>query len=177
LVLLLGLLTATLWPGAAAAKVFLSTDEALHLAFPNCALERRTVFLTAAQLRRARELAGVEIKGALVNPYRATRGGQLVGTAYFDAHVVRTQPETVMVVVDPQGRVARIEVLSFAEPEDYLPRGPWYAQFVGRGLTADLNLDHAIRGVAGASLTARATTSAVRRVLAIHQTLGETPPP
>jgi hypothetical protein len=153
------------------AKVFLSIDEALHLAFKGCSVERQTVFLTADQLARARQLAGGEIKSALLNPYHATCGGKTAGTAYFDSHIVRTLPETLMIVVDPQGKVSRVEVLSFAEPEDYLPPGRWYGQFLGSGLSDELALGHRIRGVTGASLTARATTEAVRRVLAIHQVL------
>ncbi|HSS50623.1 MAG TPA: FMN-binding protein, partial [Thermoanaerobaculia bacterium] len=127
------------------------------------------------QLARARQLAGSEIKGALVNPYHATCDGRGAGTAYFDAHVVRTLPETLMVVVDPQDKVSRVEVLSFAEPEDYLPPGRWYGQFPGKALNDELALGHSVRGVTGASLTARATTEAVRRVLAIHQALHGTP--
>src|SRR5258706_9878445 len=168
-ILLVGLAAVT--AGPAAAKVFLTVDEALHLAFRGCSVERQTVFLTAEQLARARQLAGSEIKSALLNPYHATCDGKDGGTAYFDAHVVRTLPETLMVVVDPQGRVARVEVLAFAEPEDYLPPGRWYGQFLGNGLSDELALGHRIRGVTGASLTARATTEAVRRVLGSHQVL------
>jgi hypothetical protein len=160
----------------AAARVFLSTDEALRLAFPECAIERATIFLTAEQMARAEELAGGEIESALVYAYRARRNGRLVGTAYFDAHVVRTLPEVLMVVVDPEGRVARVEVLSFQEPEDYLPRANFYGQFAGRGLDGELAPRRGIRSVAGATLTVRATTAAVRRVLALHQVLTVTAP-
>jgi Na+-translocating ferredoxin:NAD+ oxidoreductase RnfG subunit len=169
LIFLLGL--AALAAGPLRAKVFLSTDEALRLAFPGCSVERRTVFLTPAQQDRIRQLAKGEIKSALVNPYHATCDGKDGGTAYFDAHVVRTLPETLMVVIDPQGKVRRVEVLAFAEPEDYLPPGRWYGQFAGQGLGDDLALGRHIRTVTGASLTARATTEAVRRVLAIHQVI------
>ena len=168
---------AALAAGPVFGKVFLSTDEALRLAFKGCAVERQTVFLNAAQLARARQLAGGEIKGALANPYKATCDGKDGGTAYFDAHVVRTLPETLMVVVDPMGKVSRVEVLSFAEPEDYLPPAGWYGQFPGKGLNDELALGHRIHGVTGASLTARATTEAVRRILAIHQALHETKKP
>ncbi len=168
-VFLLGL--AALAAGPLRAKVFLTTDEALRLAFPGCAVERRTVFLTPTQKAQVQQLAKGEVKSALANPYHATCGGKDGGTAYFDAHVVRTLPETLMVVIDPQGRVRRIEVLSFAEPEDYLPPARWYGQLVGQGLSDDLALGRHIRNVTGASLTARATTEAVRRVLALHQVL------
>lgn len=155
----------------AAARVFVSQDEALKLAFPGCEVSRRTAFLTPEQLKRAQGLAGVEVPSALVNYYVATKGGQPAGTAYFDTHRVRTLPETLMIVVDPQGKVGRIEVLSFREPEEYLPRGPWYEQFRGRTLDPELQLKRGIRPVTGATLTARATTDAVRRLLALHQVI------
>jgi hypothetical protein len=157
--------------GPAFAKVFLTTDEALALAFPDCRVERRTVYLTKEQLSRATAAAGQPVTQGVVNPYQATCDGAPGGTAYFDVHRVRTLPEAVMVVVDPEGKVRRIEVLSFNEPVEYLPRPAWYAQFTGRGLDDGLALKQAIRPIAGATLTARATTEAVRRVLALHQVL------
>jgi len=77
------------------------------------------------------------------------------------------------VVVDPVGRIGRIEVLSFDEPPEYLPRAAWYRQFDGRKLDAELELRRAIRPVAGATLTARATTDAARRVLALYRVVSE----
>jgi hypothetical protein len=165
----------------AAARVLLSVDEALGLAFAGCEVARQTVYLTEAELAEARRLAGVEIPGAVVRPYRGrcpeegqARGqgeGEGGGTAYFDTHRVRTLPETVMVVVAPDGRVRRIEVLSFDEPPDYLPRAVWYGQLVGRRLDDELALGRSIRGVTGATLTVRATTEAVRRVLALDHVI------
>lgn len=173
-------LGALLWlalaaPAPAAAKVFLTVDEALRLAFPGCTVERKTAYLTGEQMRRVRVLSGGEVPTALFTYHVARRNGQLAGTAYLDTHRVRTLPETLMVVVDPQGRVARVEVLAFREPEEYLPRGIWYEQFHGRGLDRELRLKQKIRPVTGATLTARATTDAVRRVLALHQVLGGGP--
>lgn len=155
----------------AAAKVFLTQDEALKLAFPGAAIERRTVFLTDAEAREAAALSGGPRPSALVVAYVATKDGHLAGTAYFDTHVVRTQPETLMVVIAAAGTIARIEVLSFSEPEEYLPREHWYAQFPGKALNDELAMKRGIRPVSGATLTARATTEAARRVLALHQVL------
>jgi len=162
----------------ASAKVFLTQDEALALAFPaGVAVERRTAFLTPVQQQEIKKLAGGDrLPGALVTYYVGRRDGREVGTAYFETHVVRTQPETLMVLVDPAGSIARIEVLSFAEPEEYLPRPHWYSQFPGRKLDGELALSRGIRPVSGATLTARATLEAARRVLAIHQVLGRRAP-
>jgi hypothetical protein len=168
-VLLLALLLAATVLGRASGKVFVTVDEALKLAFPGCEIARKTAFLTPEQVKRAREIAGAEVPSALVGYYEAVKGGQPAGTAWFDTHRVRTLPETLMVVVDPQGRVGRIEVVSFREPEDYLPRGVWYEQFRGKSLDPNLQLKRGIHPVTGATLTARATTDAVRRVLALRQ--------
>lgn len=162
------LLAASAVPGSA--RVFLTVDEALELAFPGCRVERKTVYLTDEQVARARELAGGGVESALVHPYVARcEGGEGGGVAYFDNHRVRTLPETLMVVVGPDDEVARIEVLAFREPPDYIPRDAWYDQFTGRELDPELALKRGIRGVTGATLTARATTEAVRRVLALHR--------
>lgn len=157
----------------AAARVLLTVEEALALAFPGAQVERRTVFLSSQQLARAEALGGLRPGSAIVHPYVARRDGAVVGTAYFESHVVRTLGETVMVTVDPSGRVGRVELLSFDEPPDYIPRVEWYRQFDGRSLDRELELRRAIRPVAGATLTARATTDAARRVLALHQAIAE----
>lgn len=156
-----------------AAKVFLTVEEALELAFPGCEVERRTVYLTEAQERRVAELARVDHEGRVARPYVARKDGVLVGTAYFDTHRVRTLRETLMVVVDPQQRIRRVELLAFGEPEDYVPRAAWYAQFPGRALDDELVLGRGIRAVTGATLTARATTDCARRTLALHAVLRE----
>ena len=100
-----------------------------------------------------------------------------MGWAYLDTHRVRTLPETVLIVVTPDGGIRRVEVVSFREPLEYLPRASWYRQFDDRRLDERLQLDRGIRPVTGATLTVRATTEAVRRVLAMHRVVGEGPRP
>lgn len=157
----------------AQAKVFLTQDEALELAFPGCVVTKKTHYLTEAEKAEAGRLADVPVESALVHAYQAACAGQPAGAAYFDAHKVRTLPETLMIVVGADAKVRRIEVLAFNEPEEYLARPAWYAQFKGKGLDKDLNLKKEIRSMAGATLTGRATTEAVRRVLALHQVVSK----
>jgi hypothetical protein len=150
-------------------RVFLTKEEALELAFPECEIERRTLFLTEEQREAAEELAGFDVGKSVVYAYVATRDGAEVGTAWFDAHKVRSKKETLMVVVGTDHRIRRLELLAFAEPPEYVPNGKWYAQFVGKRLDADLDLERGIKGVTGATLTARATTRAARLILAVHE--------
>jgi len=159
---------------AVQAKLFLSQPQALELAFgAGAEVERQSHFLTPEQLAHARALAGpgVQVEGALVTRYVGKKDGRLLGTAYFDTHRVRTLQETLMIVVGPEGKVARVEVLTFGEPEDYLPRPAWYGQFQGQALDRDLAVSRGIHGVTGATLSSHAATDAVRRTLALHQVL------
>jgi len=158
-------------PFSPAGRILLSRDEALALAFGKASVERSTVYLTEKDKQAIARLAKLEFKSSVVYSYRASRAGKWIGTAYFDTHRVRTLRETVMVVVKPDNTIGRVEVLSFAEPKNYLPRAPWYEQFRGRKLDRELNLKRKIRGVTGASLTAQATTKCARRMLALHQRL------
>ena len=159
--------------GDSAGKVFLTVDEALALAFPECHVERRTVYISEQEQALARELARVDLDVRVVRPYVATRDGKLVGTAYFDNHRVRTKNEVVMFVVGPDDRLQRFELCSFAEPVEYVPRAAYYAQFQGKKLDDELDLRRGIRSVAGATLTARAGTDAARRTLALHAVIAE----
>ena len=164
-------------PAPAAAKVFVTVDEALRLAFPGCDVKRQVAYLSPRQMARVKALAEEEVASAVITSYRAVCGGQPAGTAYFDTHKVRTAPETLFVVVSPAGAVSRLEVIAFDEPEEYLPRAAWYRQFLGRGLDAELQIKRAIQPVTGATLSAHAATSAVRRVLALHRVIAEGEPP
>jgi Na+-translocating ferredoxin:NAD+ oxidoreductase RnfG subunit len=154
----------------------LTQDEALSGAFPAAAdVQRHTAYLDEADLDRARQLAGagVEMQARVVTYYEAldAQGGSL-GTAWFDAHRVRTLPEVLMVVVEPDGVIRDIDVLRFAEPPEYAPASGWLAQFRGRPLDDELSLKGGIVAITGATLTADAVTDAARRVLALRQVIG-----
>jgi hypothetical protein len=155
-------------------KSFLTQEEALRLAFPEGAVvTRKTAFLSEADRAEvARRTGGAPPHGLAVF-YAGSSPGVDLGTVYFDTHVVRTEPETLLVLVDPKGAIARIEILSFSEPEEYLPRANWYGQFSGKTLTDELSEKRGVRAVTGATLTVRATVEAARRVLALDAFLKE----
>lgn len=171
--LLLLLMVMVCLPGKVPAAVLLSQEEALLLAFPGASVERRTAYLDSEQMDQVQRLAGagIEPARAMMPYYLATRDGEPVGVAYFDTRRVRTEVATVMYVVDPAGRLARVEVIAFNEPREYLPRQAWLQQFAGRSLDKDLALKRGIRGMTGASLTARTVTAGARRILALHEVI------
>ncbi len=149
----------------------ITREEALAAVFPQAAVVSERVFLTAPQMARIAELAGGEIESGLVARYVATENGRTVGRAYVDTHVVRTKRESLLISLEADGRVKRIDVTAFLEPAEYQAQERWLQQYDQRALTDDLAVQRAIRPIAGATLTAGATNAAVRRVLAIDQVL------
>ncbi len=158
-------------PAAASASVYLTVGEALEMAFPECEIERQTIYLTEAQKTNAGGLARLPIRSLIVYPYVAVKEGRIAGVAYFDSHIVRTLSETIMVAIDRNDRVQRVELLVFNEPPEYIPPDAWYRLFPGQRLDDRLAVNRGIRGILGATLTTRSTTDAVRRMLAIHHVI------
>lgn len=156
---------------AAPAAAEMTRDEALAAVYPGAAIRAERVFLTRAQQAQIAARAGGDPSSALVARYIATRDGKVVGRAYVDTHVVRTKKESLLISLDESGRVRRVDVTAFQEPPEFHAPEPWLRQYRDRALTDDVAVNRAIRPLAGATLTARATNAAVRRVLAIDAVL------
>lgn len=153
------------------AQVLITQEEALRLAFPEPAeIDRRTVFLDEREIEEVRRLADpAEVPDRAVITYYVGQTDSLpIGAAYFDAHRVRTLQEVLMVVVNRDGLVSRIEVLGFAEPPEYMAPEGWLALFRGRGIDRSTSTRGDIPVVTGATLTSHSVSAAVRRSLALH---------
>jgi Na+-translocating ferredoxin:NAD+ oxidoreductase RnfG subunit len=163
--------TALLGAVPTASRAQLTQQEALATAFPGARIERRTAFLSEADLQAVRAAAGRDapVDQSVVTYYVAHRDGKPVGVAYFDGHRVRSLNEVLMIVVQPDDRIRSIEVLRFAEPPEYRARESWLRQFEGRALDPELSLGSGIAMMTGATLTSHAITRAARRGLALHR--------
>ena len=148
-----------------------TTQEALSLAFPGAQFTRKEHSLTEPQAQQVKERAGTPLSGPWQVAYEARREGKLVGVGFLDTHRVRTLPETAVVAITPDGRILRVEVVAFREPQQYMAKDAWLRQFDGKSLDAQLTLKGAIRPLSGSTLTANALTDAARRGLALHQLL------
>ena len=149
--------------------VYHSRESALDLAFgQEAVVDSRELFLSKEKQAQAAQMAGSPVASRLVQRYEGSVDGALVGYAYFETHQVRSLPETLMVVVAPDGAVLAVHVLAFHEPEAYLPHDGFLNQFNGTELDGELSLRTGLQGIAGSTFTANAVTAAVRRVLAVH---------
>lgn len=157
---------------AASANVFMTRSEALAWAFPDAdRVDSKSFALTDDQLQRIEALAQSKLDSKLVTLYTGVRGGAVIGYAYIDLHTVRTQQGAFLIVIAPDGRVERLRVIAFHEPQEYLPPQRWLEQFEGKQVTDPLRVEREVHGIAGATLSSQAVAGAVRRALALHQVL------
>ena len=129
---------------AAPAGAQSTREEALSVVYPGATVRAEQVLLTPSQRKQVMMRGDTDVLPTPVARYVATKDGKVIGRAYVDTHAVGTRHESLLISLDAAGQVLRIDVTAFQEP---------------------------LRPVAGASLTARETTSAVRRVLAIDAVL------
>jgi H+/Na+-translocating ferredoxin:NAD+ oxidoreductase subunit G len=149
----------------------ITREEALKAAFPGAEVRSELIFLTDPEKQEVQKASGATVSTVLIASYRVLQNGKEIGRAYLDTHTVRTKKESLLVILHPDGTLKRVEVVAFLEPPEYLPSERWYQQFEGKALGENLKLERDIHAVTGATLTAKATTEAVRRVLAIDALL------
>ena len=162
--------------GPADAEVLMTEKAALARAFPGASPARRTLYLTPEQVAVVEKEAHSRLPSAVVTLFEVHDEGKLTGRAILDTHLVRTMPETLLTVVEPDGRLRLALVLQFGEPPDYLPRPGWLRTLEGKALDDELWPGRGVRRVTGSTLTVQALTESLRRSLAIEKLLLEASP-
>jgi len=149
------------------AKVFFSKEEAFELAFGKDALiESIPVYLTEEQKATVEQKAQVKLDSELFTFFEGKKGDVVLGYAAIESHTVRTQPETLLILLSPNGELVRTEVLAFHEPPEYKPSEIWLAHLLHRSIE-DLRMNKGVDAISGATLSSRATLNAVRTVLTV----------
>ncbi|MGE4579928.1 MAG: FMN-binding protein [Desulfuromonadales bacterium] len=161
-----------LFPDLSLAKAFMSKSEALKRAFPDAdRVETVNLFLSTAEMEQVKKLSGLLPDSPIFTFYVGKKAEQTTGYAAIEAGVVRTLPETVMVVLNADGTVRFTEILAFFEPPEYLPAKRWLDQFRGIQLSPDLRVGGDIQAISGATLSAEAITRQVRKIAAVGSIL------
>lgn len=164
---LLALATQALYPVQAA--VFFSKEEAMELAFGKGAtIESRPVFLSDEQTAQIEQLAMVKLDSQLFTFFEGYREGKLVGYAVIESHTVRTQPETLLIVLSPSGELVNSAILAFHEPPEYQPSAAWFATLLHKPIR-DLRQNQGVDGISGATLSVKASLEGIRKTLAVYQ--------
>lgn len=167
-------LMAILSTATAYTQVFKTQEEALQETFSEAdTVLRKTLFLSDEDLQTLQEKSESKFSSPVTTYYQGIKDSSTTVCAFFEDQIVRSKKAVLMIVVTPEHRVKRVEVLAFFEPPDYLPIAKWFELFQDKSLNEDLLPGRQIHAVTGATLSVRAFTYAVRRALAIHEFLGE----
>lgn len=153
------------------AKIYYSKEEAMVLAFGEGAqIENLSLFPDDQQTATIQKESKVKLDSGMFTFYVGKQGGKTLGFATIETITVRTKPETLMIVLTPEGEVRNVYTLAFHEPPEYQPPERWFEQLNKRPL-AEMDFNAGIQGVSGATLSTRAAVNSVRKVLAIYQTM------
>jgi hypothetical protein len=149
--------------------IYYSKQEAMELAFGKRAeVKTLSLFLTEEQVDEVEKRARIKLDSKLYSFYVGERDGIPLGYAAIESATVRTKPETLLIVLTPEGQLQRIVVLAFHEPPEYQPPERWFGRLQGRGLE-ELELNRGVDTISGASMSTRSALGSVRKVLALYQ--------
>lgn len=153
------------------AKIFYSKNEAMELAFGKTAtVEVLSLFPDEQQQAKIQELAKTKLESGMFSFYVGKEQGKVLGYAAIESITVRTKPETLMIVLTPEGELRNITTLAFHEPPEYQPPERWFEQLYKRAI-ADMDFNKGVDGIAGATLSTRAALTSVRKVMGIYQVM------
>lgn len=149
-------------PHFAYATTYLTVDQAQQAIFPGVKLQRMLVVLSEAQKKAIEERAGVRVRVAELELWKAADGSLF----FVDEVLGKHEMITYAVGVTAAGVLRQVEILDYREKQGGEIRSPeWRAQFVGKTAAAHLKLDQDIRNISGATLSCRHVTDGIKRLL------------
>ncbi len=151
------------------AGIYYSKQEAMELAFGESAtVKMMPIFLSKEQISSIQKLARVKVDSAMFTFYVGRVNDKILGYAAIESHIVRTKPETILIVLSPEGKLRQIEMLAFHEPPEYQPPANWFKQLLNKTI-AQLDFNTGVQAITGATLSSRAAIKSARKVVATFQ--------
>lgn len=151
--------------------VFYSKNEAMELAFGKDAqVESQSLFPDEQQTASIEQQAKIKLDSGMLTFYVGKQQDKILGYAAIESITVRTKPETLMIVLTPEGELRNVTTLAFHEPPEYQPPERWFEQLYKKPL-AELDFNKGVDGIAGATLSTRADISSIRKVMATYQVM------
>ncbi|MEI6068146.1 MAG: FMN-binding protein [Methylococcaceae bacterium] len=164
-----GLLLTAVTPGFA--TIFYSKNEAMELAFgAGAQIEQLSLFPDENQTAKIQQDAKVKLESGLFTFYVGKKQDKILGYATIETGTVRTKPETLMIVLTPDGELSSVVTLAFHEPPEYQPPQGWFEKLYKRPL-ADMDFNKGVDGISGATLSTRAAINSIRKVMSIYQVM------
>lgn len=164
------LFAALLFSTTGQAQIFYSKTEALELAFGKAPIENLSLFPDETQTAQIQKLSKTKLESGLFTFYVGKENNKILGYAAIESETVRTKPETVMILLTPEGELKSVTILAFHEPPEYMPPARWFELLAKRPLE-EMDFSKGIDGISGATLSTQSALSSVRKVMAMYQVM------
>ena len=165
--ILLGLLLLMVTP--CFATIYYSKSEAMELAFgAGATIESLSLFPDEAQVTKIEQEAKIKLESGLFTFYVGKNQDKIIGYGAIETSTVRTKPETLMIVLTPEGELRNVYTLAFHEPSEYEPPQAWYEKLYKKPL-ANMDFNKGVDGISGATLSTRTALASIRKVMMIYQ--------
>jgi len=147
-------------------RAYSTKEEVLERVFPGADIEERRIAITPAMRKEIEGLLKRRFFKRSILFYIVKNEGDLQGYATVAKEVGKTKQITFMVILDKEGVVKMVSILVFRESQGYeVANHRWRKQFVGKTVKDPLRLKRDIANISGATLSSRAITRGVKKVL------------
>ncbi len=164
-IFVLGLIISTIWAKSNVVDVASIIKENYT---KDVSIERDKIILTEKELDSIKQMAKLPVKSKLYRYYKVKSEDKIVAYAILVTQKVRTKKATVLYFIEKE-RVKFIEILSFLEPKEYIPKDTWMGQFDDKNLTSSFRIGKDIPTISGATMSARSIVDGARLAIAIYE--------
>lgn len=151
--------------------VFLTPADALKLIFKDSKEVIKEEHLVTPEIQEeVKKLLGYELPKSNYPFYIGKTDGKVDGYAVIDEQIGKVMPITFMTRINPDGKVAQVEVMVYRESHGgEVATKRFLNQFKEKNLQEELRLGKNVVHVTGATLSSQALVKGVKRDLALYQ--------
>jgi len=151
-------------------QVYLTKKQALDIAFPGAdEIVKQKKWLTDEQKAAIAGLTMEPFEENRITYYVGMKDKKPMGYMVIDHMIGKSFPITFMVVLNADGTVREVEIMTYREPRGWEVRNKSFlSQFLGRSAESDFRDIHSITG---ATLSVRAITRGVQKAVAVYRVL------
>ena len=152
-------------PIFAHAKIYVSSEQAQQILFPNKVLSKSPIIITDDLQEKMRAASSIRHPFQGDRIWRSSDGGWFV----IDEVVGKHEMITYAVALNAKGSVLGIEVLEYVESYGYeVAEAQWRKQFVGKTINDPIKLNQDIQNIGGATLSCKHLTDGVKRITVLY---------
>ena len=152
-------------PIFAQAKIYISSEQAQQILFPNKVLSKSPIIITDDLQEKMRAASSIRHPFQGDRIWRSSDGGWFV----IDEVVGKHEMITYAVALNAKGSVLGIEVLEYVESYGYeVAEAQWRKQFVGKTINDPIKLNQDIQNIGGATLSCKHLTDGIKRITVLY---------